>query len=511
LITNTWITPIRRLALAAGCLALIAHGALGLTARAAVDPAAPEVVVRKIGLPVQGSFSYSDDFGDARGSGGTHQGNDLMTPKGRPLLAVADGTVRRVFIDNGTASQGNMLVLRDAEGWEYWYIHINNDTPGTDDGLNPLEHAFAAGIVVGAPVKAGQVVAFAGDSGNAEGTGSHLHFEIHPPGQPAINPYPSLRLAQGFRVGNLCAFDTNPARSPAAASASGYWLLGGDGGVFSFGDAGFFGSTGDISLNRPAVGMAASRDEKGYWFVASDGGVFTFGSASFFGSTGAMTLNQPIVGMAATPSGQGYWLVARDGGIFAFGDAGFFGSTGGIKLNQPIIGMEPAQSGQGYWLFAADGGIFAFGDAVFAGSTGGAKLSSPVTDVAVTPSGKGYWLLGQDGGIYSFGDAAYQGSLAGTGLCERPPARRIAASATGRGYWVVAADGSVSAFGDAADLGSPKTLGITPGSALLDLVTLAPTTTTTTTTVRPSTTTTTRRSTTTTTRRSTTTTTRDRD
>jgi hypothetical protein len=73
--------------------------------------------------------------------------------------------------------------------------------------------------------------------------------------------------------------------------------------------------------------------------VASDGGIFAFGDAVVFGSTGAIKLNQPIRGMSSTPSGKGYWLVASDGGIFAFGDAVFFGSTGAIKLNQPMVGM----------------------------------------------------------------------------------------------------------------------------------------------------------------------------
>ncbi|HEX6381925.1 MAG TPA: M23 family metallopeptidase [Acidimicrobiia bacterium] len=436
----------------------MAHGTLGLPARAAVDPNDPNVVVRRITVPIQGSFSYRDDFGDPRGSG-VHEGNDLMVAKGRPLLAVVDATVRRIYVDNGTASQGNMLVLRDSEGWEYWYIHINNDTPGTDDGLNPLEHAFAAGITVGAKVTAGQVVAYAGDSGNAEATGAHLHFEIHQPGGTPVDPYPSLRLAQGLRFGNRCAFDTNPTPFPAMSSAPGYWLLGGDGGVFSFGEAAFHGSTGGIKLNRPAVAMAATGDGEGYWFAATDGGIFAFGDAGFFGSTGAMTLNQPIVGMAATPSGDGYWLIARDGGIFAFGDAGFLGSTGA------------------------------------------GPLPSPVIDLAVTPTGKGYWLLAEDGGVYAFGDATYRGSPAGTGFCDRPAARRIAASATGKGYWVAAADGSVLAFGDAYDHGSPKAAGVTPNAALLDLVPVpvpppSPTTTTTTTTTKPSpssTTTTTRR------------------
>jgi hypothetical protein len=85
--------------------------------------------------------------------------------------------------------------------------------------------------------------------------------------------------------------------------------------------------------------MAATPDGHGYWLVASDGGIFTFGDAGFFGSTGAVVLNKPIVGMAATPDGHGYWLVASDGGIFTFGDAGFFGSTGAIALNKPIVGM----------------------------------------------------------------------------------------------------------------------------------------------------------------------------
>ena len=130
--------------------ALVALGAVAspwppafpVPAGAATDPNDPAAVVRRITVPVEGSFSYRDDFGDPR-AGHTHQGNDLMVPKLRPLLAAADATVRRIHIDNGVATEGNMLTLQDADGWEYWYIHINNDTPGTDDGKNPLDNAFA--------------------------------------------------------------------------------------------------------------------------------------------------------------------------------------------------------------------------------------------------------------------------------------------------------------------------------------------------------------------------------
>jgi hypothetical protein len=121
-------------------------------------------------------------------------------------------------------------------------------------------------------------------------------------------------------------------------------------------------------MNDPAVDVTETPNGQGYWLSASDGGIFTFGDASFYGSTGAIHLNQPIVGMASTPDGQGYSLVARDGGIFTFGDATFYGSTGAIHLNQPIVGMASTPDGKGYWLVARDGGIFTFGDASFYGS-----------------------------------------------------------------------------------------------------------------------------------------------
>ena len=122
------------------------------------------------------------------------------------------------------------------------------------------------------------------------------------------------------------------------------------------------------TCNAPSSAWPPTPDGKGYWLVASDGGIFAFGDARFFGSTGGMHLNEPIVGMATTPDGEGYWLVASDGGIFTFGDARFFGSTGGMHLNEPDRrhGRRPPTA-TGYWLVASDGGVFAFGDARFYG------------------------------------------------------------------------------------------------------------------------------------------------
>jgi len=190
----------------------------------------------------------------------------------------------------------------------------------------------------------------------------------------------------------------------------GYWLVGGDGGVFSYGDSRYLGGMGGQHLNQPVVGMAATPDGGGYWLVASDGGIFSFGDAVFYGSTGAIHLNQPIVGMTATPSGHGYWLVASDGGIFAFGDAGFHGSTGNIHLNQPIVAMAATATGRGYWLAASDGGIFAFGDAPFLGSMGAVRLNQPIVGMTASHDGGGYYLAASDGGIFTFGDAPFDGA-----------------------------------------------------------------------------------------------------
>jgi hypothetical protein len=169
----------------------------------------------------------------------------------------------------------------------------------------------------------------------------------------------------------------------------GYWLVATDGGIFSFGDAQYYGSASAMHLNRPIVGMDATPDGKGYWLVASDGGMFSYGDARYYGSASAMHLNRPIVGMDATPDGKGYWLVASDGGVFSYGDARYYGSAGAMRLNQPIVGMQPTPDGKGYWLVASDGGIFAFGDAQFYGSLGGSTLSHPLTSASIIVGGDG--------------------------------------------------------------------------------------------------------------------------
>ncbi|MGD0394689.1 MAG: N-acetylmuramoyl-L-alanine amidase, partial [Acidimicrobiales bacterium] len=90
--------------------------------------------------------------------------------------------------------------------------------------------------------------------------------------------------------------------------------------------------TGSLTLNRPVVGMAAAPDGKGYWLVASDGGIFSFGDAPFYGSEGGTRLSAPVVGMTAAPTGNGYWLV--------------LGSP--LALAGKIVGIDPGHNGLNY-------------------------------------------------------------------------------------------------------------------------------------------------------------------
>jgi hypothetical protein len=228
---------------------------------------------------------------------------------------------------------------------------------------------------------------------------------------------------------------------------AGYWLAAGDGGIFTFGDAGYFGSAASLHLSKPIVGIASTPDGGGYWEVAADGGVFTYGDARFYGSTGAIHLNAPVVGIVPTPDGGGYWLVAADGGVFTYGDARFYGSGSIYSPSSPTVGMAPTSDGLGYWLATAGGAIYAFGDATYAGN---AITGSPI--VGISRANKGYETANANGSIFAFGGAPSYGAATSDHL--NMPIIGIASTSDDQGYWVAGADGGVFAFGDASFYGS---------------------------------------------------------
>ncbi len=150
----------------------------------------------------------------------------------------------------------------------------------------------------------------------------------------------------------------------ATPDGKGYWLVAGDGGVFSFGDATFYGSMGATHLVAGVTGIAATRDGKGYWMVAGDGGIFAFGDAVFYGSLGTKPPPDSIAGMATTPDGAGYWMVGNGGSVYPFGDAQTFGTSASTKPVAPVAALTPTSDGQGYWLLEPDDWSYSFSAAV---------------------------------------------------------------------------------------------------------------------------------------------------
>jgi hypothetical protein len=167
---------------------LLAVGILAGTAAARSSASKPIV------FPVFGAAHYTDDFGQPR-AGGPHQGIDILAAKRSLALAAEAGKIK---FWTTSASAGCMLYLYGASGTTYNYIHLNNDlTRGNDNrGKCVPGTAYAPGLKNGAKVAAGQAVGFVGDSGDANGIHAHLHFEVHPGGKAATDPYPYLKAAQ---------------------------------------------------------------------------------------------------------------------------------------------------------------------------------------------------------------------------------------------------------------------------------------------------------------------------
>ncbi|MGH2813885.1 MAG: peptidoglycan DD-metalloendopeptidase family protein, partial [Actinomycetota bacterium] len=127
--------------------------------------------------PVSKPFSFVNSWGAARSGGRAHKGTDIMNPLGNKVHAIVDGVVSR----QTTSSLGGVsLYLQGADGNEYYYAHLMRYTS-----------------TVGQRVKAGELIAINGQTGNARFTAPHVHFEVHPGGGAPVNPYPYVKAACG--------------------------------------------------------------------------------------------------------------------------------------------------------------------------------------------------------------------------------------------------------------------------------------------------------------------------
>jgi murein DD-endopeptidase MepM/ murein hydrolase activator NlpD len=146
----------------------------------AVFAAGSEIAIHGFVFPVGDPHSFGDSFGAPRMMGTgyehAHQGIDIMAPTGTPLLACERGIVTKMGSD---VLGGTKIWVKGQSGTYYYYAHLS---------------AFADGMVDGLVVEPGTIIGYVGDTGNAKGGAPHLHFEIHPEGGPAVNPYPLLKV-----------------------------------------------------------------------------------------------------------------------------------------------------------------------------------------------------------------------------------------------------------------------------------------------------------------------------
>ena len=239
--------------------------------------------------------------------------------------------------------------------------------------------------------------------------------------------------------------------TPAAAKWTylppihGYWMLGGAGTIYRFGNAPALGN----APTSHAVDFDVSPTGHGYSIVDTSGRVFAFGDTIAHGNAPALAAGDSVTSISQTASGHGYWLFTARGRVYPFGDAHFYGDLRNTHLNGPVLDSVRTPSGHGYYMVGSDGGVFSFGDARFHGSTGAMRLHAPVRSIVPDPDGAGYWLVAVDGGVFAF-DAPFRGSMGATKL-NRPIVGMVA---FGNGYLMVGSDGGIFDFSTKKFLGS---------------------------------------------------------
>jgi hypothetical protein len=314
----------RRTLLTAVVLALLSP--LGIEPAGAAGP-----VVKPIVFPVDGPVTYTDTFGACRdGCARRHEGQDLMGKRMLPLLAAVDGVVHRVVFSN-TSTGGNSVTIKGADGWTYHYLHVNNDTPGTDDAKATRAQAFPSNIVPGATVKRGQLVAYMGDSGNAESTSPHLHFEIRQPAAPntytgvPINAYESLRQATVWSRTSGWELRRTATAGPADETFT-YGLLSGDRGLLCDWDG---DGADEVVIYR-----------KGTWYLRDGTSAGTTAASLSFGTS----TDTPLCGDVDADGADepalfrsgGYWTIRR--GFAADDTVGWTPRYGQEAGDKPVLG-----------------------------------------------------------------------------------------------------------------------------------------------------------------------------
>ena len=191
----------------------------------------------------------------------------------------------------------------------------------------------------------------------------------------------------------------------------GYAILNQGGGIYSFGDAGYFGNLIDHGYPGPAVGLAETPNGGGYNILNTSGAIYSFGNANYYGNLLDGHHPGPATALSYTPTAGGYAILTRSGGIYTFGDAGYFGNLIDHGYPGTAIGLAYTKSGRGYWILTTEGALYSFGDAGYYGNLIDRGYPGVAASLAAAKDGAGYGILTTDGGLYTFGSQPYLGNL----------------------------------------------------------------------------------------------------
>jgi hypothetical protein len=315
---------------------------------------------------VLGPVTYEDSWGACRdGCARSHVGTDIIGVQMQPLLAAVDGTVTRIS-PQVTGISGVAIAITGPDGWRYNYFHVNNDTPGTDDGAALQAWEIAPGLQVGSTVRAGQIIGYMGNSGNAEASTTHLHFEIRDPAGVAQPSYTSLKAAEAVQA---CSVGIGPWSTPTLGP----------------------GATANAEAEAAAKAAADAAAK-----VATDPN-----APAATTSTTPATTNPPT---STTPAVAAVTLGA-DGQPVLPPEPGFPGATiaPAVEFIDPATGVPPATTPVAPTTAGAPGTVGA--------TTLAADSITPqrpaLARTVVTPLfGSGQWTIDTDGRVTATGDAA---------------------------------------------------------------------------------------------------------